>query len=410
MSVKSDPNLEGSISDFSGSSIGTHACTPMIHKASCNDAQNTPKNSHPLGILTKSSSTPEFIRFQRYLLQNQSSKLLPKERVRKCLKNRIDRNKNVEVMYNKKREKAHYSNLQRCGSIWTCPVCAANISEKRKHEVKIAIDKHLACGGGIYLMTLTVPHYSFNILKVLLAQISQATRRFFGGTRASRTAWADIGKVGHIKALEVTYGSNGWHPHFHTIVFTNEKLPSCTSLTPLVSCWIDCVVKSGLPAPSHSHGFDWRGAQYASQYINKWGIEHEVTKSHLKQGKLGSLTPWDILKHSMIQDYEYSNRMAKLFQEFAISFKGKRQLVWSKGLKSLYGIDDKSDEELSEETEKLSQKSIDLELYLWLLLKQSKSRADFLTMVEYDHQHNTNTALEFLISLVEHEVVNLRSS
>ncbi|MGQ0518486.1 hypothetical protein ACT453_54800, partial [Bacillus sp. D-CC] len=45
---------------------------------------------------------------------------------------------------------------------------------------------------------------------------------------------------------------------------------------------------------------------------------------------------------------------SKLFQEFAISMKGARQLVWSRGLKKLLGIEEKSDEELAVETDKAS--------------------------------------------------------
>lgn len=368
------------------------------------------KNRVALGIFTKSSSTPENIRLARYALQNQSAKLLPKERVRNCLKLRIDKHKNVDVMYNEKRQKAHYSNIQRCGSIWTCPVCAANISEKRKVEVKKAIDAHLKTGGGVYLLTLTVPHYENDSLNVLLGQLKQATRRFFGGTRASREAWAAIGKVGHIKATEVTYGSNGWHPHYHVIVFTQDVLPSKTDLTPLVHAWIHSCLKAGFPAPSVMHGFDWQSAEYAAQYVNKWGIEHEVTKSHIKSGRSGSLTPWDMLKYSMIENFEQAEKMGKLFQEFAICFKGKRQLVWSKGLKSLYGIDEKTDEELAEETENTSQSVMDIQLFLWALIKRHYKRADFLTLVEHDQKHGTSHSVEFLVALSEHYISEFRSS
>ena len=36
--------------------------------------------------------------------------------------------------------------------------------------------------------------------------------------------------------------------------------------------------------------------------------------------------------------------------EFAMAFKGARQLMWSRGLKDLFGLRDKSDEEILEET------------------------------------------------------------
>ena len=86
-----------------------------------------------LGILTKVSSTLEqqglegmaVRRAVKYSLQNEAVKLLPTERVRFCLRHRIDGLKGVEVRYNENREKAHYSNVQRCGSVWVCPICSA---------------------------------------------------------------------------------------------------------------------------------------------------------------------------------------------------------------------------------------------------------------------------------------------
>lgn len=385
---------------------------PVAHVSSASSLDvNDLKNRLALGIFTKSDATPENIRLKRYALQNQSAKLLPKERVCNCLKKRIDKSKNVDVMFNKKREKAHYSNIQRCGSIWTCPVCAANISEKRKVEVKKAIDGHMATGGGVYLLTLTVPHYSSTCLNSLLNGLKKATKRFFNGTRATKAMWQKYGKMGHIKALEVTHGNNGWHPHYHIILFLDNPIPDGTNITDLSVEWRNSCRLSNMQMPSMEHGVDLKDASYASQYVSKWGIEHEVTKSHIKQGRVGSLTPWDMLKYSMIEGHpEYSERMAKLFQEFAICFKGKRQLVWSRGLKALYAIDEKTDEELAEETEQESNHVMDIELFLWTLIKRHYKRSDFLSLVEYDQKHQTNTAIEFLITLSEKAVIDMRTA
>ena len=58
--------------------------------------------------------------------------------------------------------------------------------------------------------------------------------------------------------LEVTYGSNGWHPHLHMLVFTGQAafdegkpddatgdLHSAT-ITALASKWVTCLAKVGL--------------------------------------------------------------------------------------------------------------------------------------------------------------------
>ncbi|MDN5471093.1 MAG: hypothetical protein L0G02_11875, partial [Lactococcus lactis] len=101
------------------------------------------ENGRVLGIFTKSQVIHGSQGFQRsndFLLQDQSAKLLPKERVCNCLKKRIDKTKQREVKYNENRKKAHYANVQRCGSIWSCPVCAKQITEKRRVELKKGLE------------------------------------------------------------------------------------------------------------------------------------------------------------------------------------------------------------------------------------------------------------------------------
>jgi hypothetical protein len=41
-------------------------------------------------------------------------------------------------------------------------------------------------------------------------------------------------------------------------------------------------------------------------------------------------------------------RDAELFREYALAFKGARQLTWSRGLKARFGLDDVDDAELTE--------------------------------------------------------------
>lgn len=66
------------------------------------------KNNQSLGIFTKSQviHAPQgFQRIHDFLLQDQSAKLLPRERVGNCLKKRIDKDKLREVKYNESRKK-----------------------------------------------------------------------------------------------------------------------------------------------------------------------------------------------------------------------------------------------------------------------------------------------------------------
>ena len=67
--------------------------------------------------------------------------------------------------------------------------------------------------------------------------------------------------------------------------------------------------------------------QVVSQYLCKWGVEHEMTKGHTKQGKEGGLTPFDLLRKSEYLDEPVHGRKpSEWFREFATAFKGARQL------------------------------------------------------------------------------------
>ena len=356
-------------------------------------------NEASLGIYTKSHSTLENTRLAKFALQSQAAKLLPGERVKSCLRCRIDSSIQVGVKYNTKREQAHYSNLQRCGSVWHCPVCASIITEKRRAEIKQAIDKH---NGGLYMLTLTFPHYRGDNLKALLSGLELALSRFFG-VRKAKSIFDQMGKIGHIRALEVTHGKNGWHPHFHLLIFTKQELRSDYDTSPLLELWQNACRLAKLPIPNDKYGLNWKKGDY-SGYVSKWGIDNEIAKGHLKSGKNGNATAWDLLKLSMLEGGE---QFGKLFQEFAISFKGRRQLVWSRGLKAMFSIDNKTDEELAEETEKTSVDFDTVERQFFDLLRRYECRAYFLQLCELDYKDGGDRRYQLIAELAKLEYERL---
>lgn len=373
-----------------------------------------------LGILTKSLSTPDSIgltdmvirRTAKYSLQNESVKLLPNERVRFCLRHRIDAAKGVQVRYNEKREQAHYANVQRCGSVWTCPICSAQISEGRREELKQGMMKWQGkgtireAGGMVYLLTLTNAHHvGDNLVQLLNGQ--KKALHYLWGDRKPKEMFKSLGKVGHITATEVTHGKNGWHPHYHILMFFENPIDTKELRDFLANVWQNCCKKAGLKIPSLEHGCDLREGKYADHYVSKWGLEDEVTKGHIKKGKEDSLTPWDLLKLSE----SGCEKSGYLFQVFAAAFKGKRQLSWSKGLKALLGVDTKEDEELAQVTEKDSIEVDVLAIELWSLILRYQSRAEYLTAKEHDIKYGSQRAHNLIMALAERyiEQINLNA-
>ena len=374
--------------------------TPPLH----------PSSGSALGILTKLSSTLaqqglESIAVRRtvkYALQNEAVKLLPNERVRFCLRHRVDATKGIEIKYNEKREKAHYSNVQRCGSVWVCPICSAQISEGRRQELKQGMEYwqgqggYKDSGGAVYLLTLTNPHHHGDNLAQLLEGQKKALCSFWRD-RKPREMFKALGKVGHITATEVTHGVNGWHPHYHILIFFDKPINSKVLRDFLGLVWQHSCKKAGLKVPSLEHGCDLRDGKYADKYVSKWGLADEVTKGHIKKGREGSATPWDLLRQSEAG----CEKSGHLFQVFAATFKGKQQLHWSKGLKVLLRVDETTDEQLAQVTEKDSVEVDTLVMELWRLILRYKSRAEYLTAKEHDIKFGSKRADNLVMSLAE---------
>ena len=277
-------------------------------------------------------------------------------------------------------ENYSFGGLMHCGSVWCCPECASIITEYRRNELKLACENAAADGLHISMLTLTVPHYAKNGLQDVLDGISGALRKL-KNRKSFKKLSQEIGLVGNIRTLEVTYGENGWHPHFHILLFTKSDFneQELTSIQEnLFLQWQSACVSSGLPVPN-KHGLDLVNGAWAAAYVTKWGIEEEMTKGHLKQGiKDGHVSPFGLLDL-----YDQGDENAgKRFQEFARVFKGKRQLVWSKGLRELLKVgEQKPDEEVITEMEKASVEVMKISLTDYQQIMKYNLEVEFLCKI-----------------------------
>lgn len=313
-------------------------------------------------------------RAERYALQSVAKEILPNERVSICLRNRTGNY--VQVHQHLKTQKAFYSGLMICASVWNCPVCAAKISEKRKKELTQAINAHKASSGQLAMLTLTVSHKRSDDLEKLLEAFNSATTQLFGG-KAFNQLRQDMGIVGRVKALEVTHGANGWHPHAHIVLFYEQEVDLEQVRKKMYRLWSNACVKYKLKT-SEKYGLDLQGADQVQAYLTKhgsWGIEQELTKSHVKRGREGSMTPFDLLRDVLTNDDEIARA---LFSEYASVFKGRRQLHWSRGLKEHFLIEDKTDDEVAKS--KIEQADVlgNLDALTWRYLYKNNLRAQFL--------------------------------
>ena len=348
------------------------------------------ENGKPLVIYTDNSSIRTQQGFQRirerFKLLDSTRKILKGERTQHCFFNRVDKNDGVGVMFNKARKKANYSNIMRCANAWGCPVCAAIISEHRKCEVKDAMDWWKAQGGSVLLLTLTVPHYSHTDIKQLKKDLKKAYSKFFKGVRASKDMFAKWQIEHYISCFEITHGENGFHPHYHILLFIPYAVGIGSHIgmeQDMYAVWKDCCTKSGLDEPSQKHGLHLQAGDDASNYVAKWGLEHEMTKGHVKKGKKESRTPFDILRS---YDESGDEKEANLFRLYYFAFKGTRQLNWSKGLKKLSsnGQEEKTDQEIVDDTDNVAEMLFKLDIEMWNAVRKQGKQGELLIAVTED--------------------------
>ncbi len=320
----------------------------------------TPVNTGLAGSLGNNAKSPAFLgaeydpgaaKVGRFITQAAARFCLPESRTSKCLRVRRRQNQGqsegVSVWRAVEHSTAHYKGLQTCGSVWACPVCSGTISERRRVELAQAIAMHRAGGGEVLLLTLTNRHERRDDLGELVAGQAEALRRMMRGLRSSADWFDALGSIGTIRAMEVTHGdANGWHPHYHVLVFGRAGLDLAQLASQGAAIWANCCKLAGLRIPSIERGLTLQGGDYAARYVGKWGLEQEMTKGHQKKALAGGATPFDLLRRIVAGDR--AARSAALFREFAGVFKGRRQLVWSKGLKARFAVEEASDEAIAE--------------------------------------------------------------
>lgn len=288
---------------------------------------------------------------RRYRHQDTARRLLPDEAVASCMRAPLTSAVTVK-------ETAHggmtYGSVTRCGSVWHCPICSAAISARRAEELQMAVRAWLGTPGrSVLLLTLTTRHSRDDALPVLLGDFLAAEKAFKQG-RAYRALRKQL--QGFVRALEVTHGeANGWHPHSHLLLFCkspeNEAMAAVETVR---EAWYDALIKVGRDC-THV-GFDVRSGDAAADYVAKfghepadaaslWGAPQEMILAHHKAARIGGRNPWQMLADAAGGD----RRAGMLFREYAETFKGRRQLVWTRGLKAFFGVDDVDDDELAGE-------------------------------------------------------------
>ena len=275
----------------------------------------------------------------------------PVYRVVRCGIGVMNEAQGVGIWKSTEHKSSHFGGLVSCGSIWHCAVCSAKISNRRKAELVLATTRNNEQGGFSGLLTATVPHVSSEACETVLKNLQKLFTGMNSG-KASVLFNAKHSILGQIRALEFTHGFNGWHPHIHSLVFSQNQICWENVGDEFYRRWAKSAKSNfGWELPRQS--IDFRGGERAARYVSKWGVEDELTSGMQKKGKNESRSPWGLLS-----DYAGGCQASgEKWKEFATSVSRQepgsarlistRQLVWSRGLKDIFRINEVTDEEIA---------------------------------------------------------------
>ena len=258
----------------------------------------------------------------------------------------------------KKDGTAYFLDVQTCGSVWSCPVCAAKIRQRRAVEIESACVQHLGAGGSIGFLTLTFPHSRGDDLANMLATLTLCWKDVQQGILKSGRARAKaLGLFGFIRSTEITYGRwNGWHPHLHVLIFANRAVSESEweELRDAISAsWTAAVLKRGRERPGEVVGVTLgpvRKAEvgkYLAKVQDHYGHEStlglEMARGDVKKGRLKSRTPFELAEEA-VQGVAFE---IGLWHDYESATYRRRAIEWSRGLKAGFDIEEVEDEELA---------------------------------------------------------------
>lgn len=315
--------------------------------------------------------------------------------IRGCRRSARDEGAGVTLTVSADGQQVGRKGLNRCASVWACPVCEAVIRGQRATDADTAITEHVRRGGMVLFVTFTVRHWSNHDLEDLIrVQVREVWKGLLQGRKWARSEAGNLrnrlGVVGTIRVIEVTVGQiNGWHPHLHVAVFLGgrqdpkPKRGSGEKWDPTVreyfrpadadldafeaewkAAWIDGVTAANPDfRPSARDGVDFKrvytvkDAAAIGKYISKvqgtdvnsdWSVGAELARGDVKQARGGNMKAMDILfrlaamRGGQVADdlpgWGSIDQLAALWSEYELTTKGGQNMAWSEGLKRAYGI------------------------------------------------------------------------
>lgn len=278
--------------------------------------------------------------------------------------------------------------VQQCSSVSACPMCSARIREQRAKQIEAAGIAHLRRGGQLVFATLTLPHDKGDDLKQLLRTLIdgwnhvcegygwKALAREIGLEFAARANCRPRRKIAFVRAVEITHGRSGWHPHLHVLLFTEplSRVQYSELVETITERWQAFAVAAGRRLPEQldfQRIYGARGREGLLRYLSKvqdgfdeasagWGIHREMARGDKKRGKaFHTRSPFQIAAGAADG---YAGDLV-LWHEYERATKGMRVIQPSQGLFRHLSVADVADELCPEVPEGVEVAQLDPEAY-----------------------------------------------
>jgi DNA-directed RNA polymerase subunit RPC12/RpoP len=322
-------------------------------------------------------------RFLFHKLRYITQKISEETRVSNC--GRLARHgTEVEVWCNSCK-KSFYKNLFQCGSVWVCPHCRYKIMITRRAEIKTICKAAQKAGLFMGFLGLTCQHNKYNDAKSLKEQFHNINEawRYLMGIPSLRKVMKDAG-FEYIKSLDNRYNKvNGYHPHFHIIVFARTRELAQMICDLIIDYWLSEFPGSLPGCQSYEPVFDSFDEKLES-YMTKAGLSDEMTDPCLNKKSKDSINPLDVLRFLSDKDFSrYSEaECVTIYREYSRAVKGLRSITWSKGLKQRFRITEVTDEEIIHNTDDLRHCEFKLSQGVFEVLQENKVIHEVLRVVD----------------------------
>ncbi len=303
---------------------------------------------------------------QTFVLQETAVSILPdstlRQRLANCLHELIKQDGGVSLHRTEDGSGASLGGLQTCRIRYACAPCARRISEKARAELQAEIVAVQELGGSVVMVTPTIRHKKGDRVGDVLGHSRGRSgqgagfvgaHEYMTGHRAYRVLRASHGLLHSIKAIEVTYGPNGPHPHAHALLFSDRPEIDTERLeAEHFPIWRDSAARFGLDTARGPGLKVARTFGEVEDYIAKWGypkegptwgVESEITKGWRKlrrnvDGSERGYSPWELLRDV---SHNGDGWQATMFREHVAACRDKAHLQRSRGLDKWLGLDRK---------------------------------------------------------------------